>query len=196
MTIGILLIILVISLLSYGLVFYYEIRGGFYGREIDKAIKDMEKGITTVITDVPNGTFSVKKTKYEKKLMNEMLKNIKDIYERFDLPNRNWIMECMTDYSNGKSYEMTDPFSDRVEFKIKDGKLYVSEIIKNVSYYNGEEIVSYSDDNKHCLDELFEKGIIVGFEIACYRNEPAKIWISYKDKNYNPLLVWNIIEKI
>ena len=57
MTICISVIIIIISILSFGLIFYYEIRGGFYGREIDKAIKDMEKGITRVITDVPNGTF-------------------------------------------------------------------------------------------------------------------------------------------
>lgn len=68
MTIGILLIIIVISLLAFGLELYYEIRGGDYGREIDKAIKDMEKGITTVITDEPNGAFSVKKYKDGKKL--------------------------------------------------------------------------------------------------------------------------------
>ena len=68
MTIGILLIIMVISLLGFGLTLYYEIRGGDYGREIDKAFKDMEKGITTVITDEPNGAFSVKKFKDGKKL--------------------------------------------------------------------------------------------------------------------------------
>lgn len=68
MTIGILLIIIVISLLGFGLTLYYEIRGCDYGREIDKAFKDMEKGITTVITDEPNGAFSVKKFKDGKKL--------------------------------------------------------------------------------------------------------------------------------
>lgn len=68
MTIGILLIIIIISLLVFGLMLYYEIRGGDYGREIDKAFKDMEKGITTEITDEPPGTFSVKKYKDGKKL--------------------------------------------------------------------------------------------------------------------------------
>ena len=68
MTIDILLIIIAISLLVFGLTLYYEIRGGYYGREIDKAFKDTEKGITTVITDEPNGSFSVKKIKDGKKL--------------------------------------------------------------------------------------------------------------------------------
>ena len=66
MTICISVIITVIFLLSFGLIFYYEIRGGFYGREIDKAIKDMEKGISTVITDVPNGTFFCEENKIRK----------------------------------------------------------------------------------------------------------------------------------
>ena len=60
--------IIVISLLLVGLILYYEVTGGYYGREIDKAFKDMEKGITTEITDLPNGSFSVKKTKDGKKL--------------------------------------------------------------------------------------------------------------------------------
>ena len=47
---------------------YEEDVAGDYGRKIDKAIKDMKKGITTVITDEPNGAFSVKKTKNGKKL--------------------------------------------------------------------------------------------------------------------------------
>lgn len=67
MTIGILLWI-VIFLLVCGLILYYEVTGGYYGREIDKAFKNMEKGITTEITDLPNGSFSVKKTKDGKKL--------------------------------------------------------------------------------------------------------------------------------
>lgn len=68
MTIGILLIIIVISLLVLGLILYYEISGGDYGREIDKAFKDIEKDITTVITDGPKGSFTVKKYKDGKKL--------------------------------------------------------------------------------------------------------------------------------
>ena len=51
MTIGILLIIIAISLLFFGLVLYEELRGSDYGKAIDKAIKDMEKGITTTITE-------------------------------------------------------------------------------------------------------------------------------------------------
>ena len=47
---------------------YEEDVASDYEREIDKAIKDMEKGITTVITDEPNGAFSVEKTKDGKKL--------------------------------------------------------------------------------------------------------------------------------
>lgn len=68
MTIGILLIIIAISLLVFGLTLYYEIRGGDYGREIDKAFKDMEKGITTTITEDQCGNFTVKKYKDGKKL--------------------------------------------------------------------------------------------------------------------------------
>ena len=68
MTICILLIIIVISLLVLGFILYYKIGGGYYGKEIDKAFKDMEKGITTIITDEPNGAFSVKKYKDGKKL--------------------------------------------------------------------------------------------------------------------------------
>lgn len=60
--------IIVISLLLVGLILYYEVTGGYYGREIDKAFKDMDKGITTVITDEPNGSFSVEKYKDGKKL--------------------------------------------------------------------------------------------------------------------------------
>ena len=64
-------ILLIISLLFFGLVFYYdirEIRGSDYERAIDKAIKDMEKGITTTITEDQCGNFTVKKTKNGKKL--------------------------------------------------------------------------------------------------------------------------------
>lgn len=68
MTIGILLIIIAISLLFFGLVLYEELRGSDYGREIDKAIKDMEKGITTTITEDQCGNFTVKKYKDGKKL--------------------------------------------------------------------------------------------------------------------------------
>ena len=68
MSIGILLIIIVISLLVLGLMLYNDFRRSYYEKEIDKAFKDMEKGITTIITDEPNGAFSVKKYKDGKKL--------------------------------------------------------------------------------------------------------------------------------
>lgn len=64
----ILLITLVISLLGFCIELYYEIRGSDYGRAIDKAIKDMEKGITTTITEDKCGNFTVKKYKDGKKL--------------------------------------------------------------------------------------------------------------------------------
>ena len=47
---------------------YEEDVAGDYGRAIDKAIKDMEKGITTTITEDQCGNFTVKKTKDGKKL--------------------------------------------------------------------------------------------------------------------------------
>ena len=47
---------------------YEEDVAGDYERAMNKAIKDMEKGITTVITDGPNGAFSVEKYKDGKKL--------------------------------------------------------------------------------------------------------------------------------
>ena len=198
MTIYILLIIIVISLLVCGLDLYYDKREDDYGREIDKAIKDMEKGITTTITEDQCDNLTTMKTKYEKKFMYESLKNIKDIYERFDLQNRNWITDCVTIYSNGKSHDISHPFSDKVEFISKDGKLYVTEITKNVSHYNGEEIVTYFNNVIHCLDEIFEEGVIVGFEIAdwSFTGKPVEIRIDYKDRNYNPFMVWNIIEKL
>lgn len=71
MTIGILLFIIamtVIFILGCIGEMYEEDVAGDYGREIDKAIKEMEKGITTVITDEPNGAFSVEKYKDGKKL--------------------------------------------------------------------------------------------------------------------------------
>lgn len=59
---------MVISILGLCIESYCENYGGLYRREIRKAIKDMDKGITTVITDLPNGAFSVKKYKDGKKL--------------------------------------------------------------------------------------------------------------------------------
>lgn len=68
MTIGILLIIIVISLLFFGLVLYEDFRRSDYRKAIDKAIKDMEKGITTTIAEDQCGNFTVKKTKDVKKI--------------------------------------------------------------------------------------------------------------------------------
>ena len=141
-------------------------------------------------------TLEENKKEKERKEDDEMLKNIKGIYEKFNLQNRNWITECVTIYSNRKSHEITHPLSDKVEFKLKNGKLYVAEIIKNVSHYNGEEIVTYFNNATYCLNEIFEKGIIVGFEIADWNfaGRPAEIRIAFKDKHYYPFLEWNITE--
>lgn len=47
---------------------WYDNFGNPYARAMNKAIKDMEKGITTVITDEEDGSFSVKKYKNKEKL--------------------------------------------------------------------------------------------------------------------------------
>ena len=70
MTIGILLFIIamtVIFILGCIGYMYEEDVAGDYERTMNKAIKDMEKGITTVINDEPNGAFSEKKYKDGKK---------------------------------------------------------------------------------------------------------------------------------
>lgn len=130
--------------------------------------------------------------------MNKELENIKNIVNDFNLQDRGWKTESVTIYSDGKSRDLTNPLADRVEFKMKEGKLYVTEIFKNASNYNGEEIVTYYDDTCNCIDDLIKNGINVGFEIAdrAFMGKPAEIRIDYKDKDYNPLLVWNIIEKM
>ena len=127
--------------------------------------------------------------------MNEDLKNIKDIVERFDLQNRKWKSERSIIYSDNGSHEINHPLSDRVEFKLIDEKLYIVEVIKNVSIYNGEEIVSYSDDNKSCLDEIIEHDISVRFDYAAPSDKPATILISYNYKN-KILLEWSIVENL
>jgi len=69
MTIGILLFIIVmIAIFILGCIgeMYEEDCAGAYKKEIDKAIKDMKKGITTTITEDQCGNFTVKKTKIEK----------------------------------------------------------------------------------------------------------------------------------
>ena len=56
-----------LAIVAFVIGFWYYIFGNPYARVIDKAIKDIEKGITTVITDEPNGAFSVKKYKNKEK---------------------------------------------------------------------------------------------------------------------------------
>ena len=60
-------IVVVLAIVAYFIGLWYYIFGNSYARAIDKAIKDKEKGITTVITDGPNGAFSVEKYKNEEK---------------------------------------------------------------------------------------------------------------------------------
>ena len=57
----------VLAIVGLVIGFWYYIFGNSYARAMDQAIKDMEKGITTVITDGTNGSFSVKKYKNEEK---------------------------------------------------------------------------------------------------------------------------------
>lgn len=127
--------------------------------------------------------------------MNKELENIKGIVEKFNLQNRKWKSERSIIYSDNGSHEINNPFSDRVEFKLINEKLYIVEVIKNVSIYNGEEIVSYSDDNKSCLDEIIEHGVSVRFDYTTSTDKPATILISYNDKN-KKLLEWSIVEKL
>ena len=60
-------IVVVLAIVALIIGFWYYIFGNSYARAIDQAIKDMEKGITTVITNGANGSFSVKKYKNEEK---------------------------------------------------------------------------------------------------------------------------------
>ena len=57
----------VLAIVALVIGFWYYIFGNPYTRAMNKAIKDMEKGITTVITDEANGAFSVKKYKNKEK---------------------------------------------------------------------------------------------------------------------------------
>ena len=63
--------VVVLAIVALVIGFWYYIFGNSYARAIDQAIKDMEKGITTVITDEKGvsitGSFSVKKYKDEEK---------------------------------------------------------------------------------------------------------------------------------
>ena len=60
-------IVVILAIVALVIGFWYYIFGNSYARAIDQAIKDMEKGITTVITDDGNSSFSVKKYKDEEK---------------------------------------------------------------------------------------------------------------------------------
>ena len=61
-------IVVVLTIVALIIGFWYYIFGNSYARAIDQAIKDMEKGITTVITNnEATGSFSVKKYKNEEK---------------------------------------------------------------------------------------------------------------------------------
>ena len=126
--------------------------------------------------------------------MNKKLQNIKDIVEKFNLQNRKWKSERSIIYSDNGSHVIKNPFTDSVEFKLINEKLYIVEVIKNVSIYNGEEFVSYSYDNKSCLDKIIERGIDVRFDYAAPIDKPATIIITYNDKN-KKLLEWSIVEK-
>lgn len=128
--------------------------------------------------------------------MTKKLENIKIIVNNFNLQDREWKTESVTIRSNGKSHSFTNPLADRVEFKMKEDKLYVTEIFKNVSHYNGEKIVTYYEDKCNCIDDLFESGINVRFAIANRTDRPAEIYIDYEDKNYKTFMMWNIIEKV
>ena len=63
--------VIVLSIVAFIIGLWYYIFGNPYARAIDQAIKDMEKGITTVITDEKGvsitGSFTVKKYKDEEK---------------------------------------------------------------------------------------------------------------------------------
>lgn len=127
--------------------------------------------------------------------MSKELENIKGIVEKFNLQDRKWKSERTIIYSDNGSHEINHPLSDRVEFELINEKLYIVEVIKNISFYNGEEIVSYSDDNKHCLDEIIEHGVDVGFDYVSPTDKPATIFITYNYKN-KKLLEWSIVENL
>ena len=56
-----------LAIVNLIIMFWYDNFGNPYARAMNKAIKDMEKGITTVITDEEDGSFTVKKYKDEEK---------------------------------------------------------------------------------------------------------------------------------
>ena len=66
-----LIMVFVLAIVAGAIGLWYYIFGNSYARAIDQAIKDMEKGITTVITDEKGvsitGSFTVKKYKDEEK---------------------------------------------------------------------------------------------------------------------------------
>ena len=67
-------IVVVLAIVALVTGFWYYIFGNSYARAMDQAIKDMEKGITTEITDFPSGSFSVKKYKDEEKSRKYLIK--------------------------------------------------------------------------------------------------------------------------
>ena len=71
---------IVLAIVALVIGFWYYIFGNSYARAIDQAIKDMEKGITTVITDEKGvsitGSFTVKKYRAEEK-SRKFLRNTK-----------------------------------------------------------------------------------------------------------------------
>ena len=60
-------IAVVLAIVTFVIILWYEIFGNSYARAMAQAIKDMEKGITTVISDEEDGSFSVKKYRAEEK---------------------------------------------------------------------------------------------------------------------------------
>ena len=64
-------ILVVLAIVHLSIYYWYDNFGNPYSRAMNKAIKDMEKGITTVITDEKGvsitGSFTVKKYKDEEK---------------------------------------------------------------------------------------------------------------------------------
>lgn len=60
-------ILVVLAIVHLSIYYWYDNFGNPYARAMNKAIKDMEKGITTVITDEEDGSFTVKKYKNKEK---------------------------------------------------------------------------------------------------------------------------------
>ena len=69
-------ILVVLAIVHLSIYYWYDNFGNYYTRAMNKAIKDMEKGITTVISDEEDGSFSVKKYRAEEK-SRKFLRNTK-----------------------------------------------------------------------------------------------------------------------